>query len=181
MGLLKCISSILRGVEVGKSKDRVSETNQIEENRKKGYEFENCVVNLFDLEKYFTIITWNTDSAGKYGDKRVESNKNPDLVMRFDPSNEKFAVECKYRSKLVNGNLCWSYPKQIERYNQYEQAESIPTFIVIGLHGNPSNPERMFCVPLKNAEYPTLFPSRFEKFERLPPNKKFFWKNGILR
>jgi hypothetical protein len=37
----------------------------------------------------------------------------------------------------------------------------------------------MFCIPLKEAKYPDLYPSVFEKFERNPENK-FFWKNGIL-
>jgi hypothetical protein len=50
---------------------------------------------------------------------------------------------------------------------------------VIGLGGDPDYPERMFCIPLAEAKYPTLYDSVFERFER-DPEKPFFWKNGYL-
>lgn len=178
MSLLNGIIRALRGRD-DRSKDYGSETYQTDENFEKGYEFEKYIVDLFNKD-YFNIYAWTTDISGKHGNRWVESNLNPDLIMRYIPRNEKFAIECKYRSNLENGNLNWSYQDQIDRYNQFEQETSIPTFIIIGLGGNPSNPERMFCIPLKNAKYPVLYPVIFERFER-SPTRRFFWGDGILR
>jgi hypothetical protein len=38
----------------------------------------------------------------------------------------------------------------------------------------------MFCIPIEEVKYPELYPSVFEKFER-NPDKRFFWKNGMLK
>jgi len=165
--------------QVSEKKTYLSETDQFEDNFKKGYEFEKYVVELFN-EDYFNVNTWTTDGSGKHDGKWVESNFNPDLIMRYVPRDEKFAIECKYRSNLEDGNLRWSYQDQIDRYNQFERENSINTFIVIGLGGDPSNPGRMFCIPLRDAKYSVLYPGTFEKFER-PPARRFFWKDGILR
>jgi len=71
------------------------------------------------------------------------------------------------------------YREKLEDYTSFAQKNIIPTFIVIGLGGNPRNPEQMFCIPLEKAKYPKLYPSVFRKFER-DPRKSFFWKNGVL-
>lgn len=186
MGLLDGIIRHLLGRDnrskekyVSEKKQYVSGTDQFEDNFKKGYEFERYVVNLFN-DNYFNINTWTTDISGKHDGKWVESNLNPDLIMRYVPRDEKFAIECKYRTNLENGNLKWSYQDQIDRYNRFELDNSIPTFVVIGLGRDPSNPGRMFCIPLKDAKYPVLYPDIFERFER-PPSRRFFWGDGILR
>ena len=57
MSLFKGIIRILRGVETGKSNDHVPEIDQKEENLKKGHEFENYVVELFN-KHYFSIYAW---------------------------------------------------------------------------------------------------------------------------
>lgn len=75
--------------------------------------------------------------------------------------------------------LKWSYSEQIKRYKQFSQERKIPVFIVIGLGGEPDEPEYMFCIPLEEAKYPELFTSILEKFER-PSDRNFFWKNRKL-
>lgn len=148
------------------------------ENYEKGVDFEKTVVNLFNPQ-YFAIHEWTRDLAGKHEGVKVESDSNPDLVIRYKPTNERFAVECKYRSKLYDGKLRWSTREKIEQYNIYANKYRIPTFIVIGLGGDAFYPERMFCIPLEEAIYPELFPSVYERFER-KPDSSFFWKNNIL-
>jgi len=39
------------------------------------------------------------------GNIKVESDSNPDLVMRYKPTNEKFAIECKFRSEIKQGAI----------------------------------------------------------------------------
>lgn len=155
--------------------DIVLEDDSVE----KGDEFEKYVVNLFD-EKYFNVAEWTSDISRKH-DRFVESDCNPDLVMRYNYKNvnELFCIECKFRSNLYKGKLSWSDHNQLERYRNYANEKNLPVFIVIGLGGYPDNPDRMFCIPLEEAKYPALYPSVFEKFER-DAEKQFFYRDGML-
>ncbi|VVB95057.1 Uncharacterised protein [uncultured archaeon] len=161
--------------KIGKAIDALMEEEN--ENYDKGVEFEKYVINLFN-PKYFSIADWTRDSSGKH-DIRVESDSNPDLTVRYLPTNEKFSVECKFRSNLYDGKLRWTYGQKIEDYRQYARENNIPTFIAIGLGGYPDEPDRMFCIPLEAAKYPELYPSIYEKYER-DPRKQFFWKRDML-
>jgi len=67
----------------------------------------------------------------------------------------------------------------MKRYQEFSHKQRIPVFIVIGLGGRDNKPEEMFNIPLEKANYSTLYPSVFKKFNR-PPDKPFFWKNGKL-
>ncbi|HJH31549.1 MAG TPA: hypothetical protein C5S50_05095 [Methanosarcinaceae archaeon] len=162
---------------ISRAIDILTEDGSIE----KGDEFEKYVVHLFDTRTYFSIVEWTSDISRKQ-DCFVESDCNPDLVMRYKHKsrNEVFCIECKYRSNLYDGKLNWSYHSQLDRYRKYAKEKGIPFYVVIGLGGSPQYPERMFCIPLKEAKYPALYPSVFEKYER-DPDKMFFWKNGTLR
>jgi len=148
-----------------------------EESVEKGDDFERYVVDLFD-DRYFSVVQWSTDIARKH-DRFVESDSGPDLIMRYIPKNEIFCVECKFRSDLYVGKLQWSNPQQLRRYQDFASEKRLPFFVVIGFGGNPSFPERMFCIPIEDAKYPGLYSSVFERFER-NPDKKFFWKKGLL-
>jgi hypothetical protein len=52
--------------------------------------------------------------------------------------------------------------------------------VVVGVGGSPKKPAMMFCIPLKDAKYPEIFPSVFEKYER-DPGRTFFWRDGMLK
>jgi len=159
-----------------------------EKNKTKGDMFEKYVENLFD-KKYYVTEEWTSDIYNKRNGSYVESNKNPDLTIRHIPSGDRFAVECKYRSQITNSKtfnttcIQWSHPDQIQRYNAFQSSKHIPVFIVIGV-GNDiiknKPPKLMFCIPLNKAKYPEIFTSVLEQFER-NPEKKFFWKDGILK
>ena len=153
-----------------------------------GKRFEDHVESLF-LKQYFKLIE-KTHSFDTNKQRYVESSLNPDLIWQYAPTKEKFAVECKYRTTLNNKDqLVWSNPQQLERYQEFEKKNRIPVFVVIGLEltfedesGDEAFDEiekYMFCIPLKEAKYPALYPSVFEKFER-DYDKSFFWKNGFL-
>ncbi len=148
------------------------------ESEQKGDDFEKYVVDLFD-EKYFSIVQWTTDMARKHT-RFVESDYGPDLVLRHRPTNEIFCVECKFRSKLFNGRLQWSAPRQLGRYRIFARDNEIPFFVVIGLGGKARKPKRMFCIPLEETRFTAIPSEMFEKYER-NSKKKFFWKNGVLK
>jgi len=152
-----------------------------------GKRFEDHVEKLFST-KFFKIVE-KTHSFKTNTERYVDSSKNPDFIFEYMPTREKFAVECKYRTQLKKGNqLEWSYPAQLKRYQEFEYQRRIPVFIVIGLElafepdeysDNDDIEKFMFNIPLKDAKYPALYASVFEKFER-EYDKPFFWKNGKL-
>jgi hypothetical protein len=148
-----------------------------------GKRFEDYVESLFS-KKYFKILE-KTHSFKTNAERYVESSKNPDFIFEYGPTREKFAVECKFRTKLNHkGQLEWSYPAQLKRYQEFAIQHKIPVYIVIGLEEEPEDdsdePEGfIFNIPLSEAKYPALYESVFAKFER-DLEKPFFWKNGKL-
>ncbi|MCQ6962340.1 hypothetical protein PV02_01960 [Methanolobus chelungpuianus] len=154
-----------------------SENNIMEEKIEKGNEFESFVVKKFS-RKYFSIVAWTTDINRKHN-RYVESDSDPDLRIRYVPTDEEFSIECKFRSGLYQGKIAWCKYEQMERYRDYREKTGIPLFIVIGFGGEPGKPERMFCVPIEEIKYNQLYPSAIEAFER-NPKEYFFWKNGVL-
>jgi hypothetical protein len=161
--------------KLGKALDILLEEEN--ENYDKGVEFEKYVHSLFDL-KYFSVVHWSRDIDKKHG-IRIESDSEPDFTMRYKPTNEMFAIECKFRSNLYQEKLCWATHEQVKHYNAFARGKRIPTFVVIGFQGSPSHPKEMFCVPLSDAKYPELYGSVYKKFSR-NPEKRFFWRDGRL-
>ncbi|NJD78738.1 MAG: hypothetical protein FIB08_16875 [Candidatus Methanoperedens sp.] len=149
-------------------------------NYTKGVEFEKYVVDLINKSTYFSIVDWTRDLSDKHSGVEVESDHGPDLIVRHKITNDKIAIECKFRSNLYGDKLAWTVPDKLEEYNHYSRENKIPMFVVIGLGGQPTSPGRMFCIPLWEAKYPELYPSVFERYER-SPDKSFFWKDNILR
>ena len=154
-----------------------SSVNNNEENYEKGIIFEKYVVNLFD-QTYFNVSDWTRDNS-KHLNRKVESDQNPDITMRYIPTNELFSIECKFRSSTYDDKVSWARDDQIKNYLSYSIKNKRPVFVVIGLGGSSDNPNRMFCVPIAEAKYPDLFISMLRKYER-SPSQKFFWKHGNL-
>ena len=93
-----------------------------------GLRFEEYVNDLFS-EKYYSLIE-KTPSPGTNKERYVESSMNPVFVYRHNPSQDMFAVECKYRSTLYNGVLEWSTPKQLQRYQDFSYIRNMQVFVV---------------------------------------------------
>lgn|GEM_PF-1393002 len=148
------------------------------ENVEKGDKFERYVVDRFD-NKLFSVVEWTTDMSRKHN-RFVESDCNPDLVIRDRKTNEIFCVECKYRSRLVNGYFDWSYPDQMDRYFSYARERKIPFHIVLGFGGSPDSPLELFCVPLEEAKNPQIHISTLQKYYH-DPRRDFLWKSGTLK
>lgn len=144
----------------------------------KGDMFEQYVVDLFN-KSHFNVVEWTTDMMRKHN-RYVESDSNPDLTMRHKTTDMVFSVECKFRSNLYKGALSWSNWKQLRRYKSYSFDNEVPLFVVIGLGGSLQCPNRMFCIPIEDMEYPSLYPKIFEEYERNPENM-FFYDGVILK
>jgi hypothetical protein len=115
----------------------------------KGNLFEKYIISLFPRE-YYTLNEWRSDKI--HNGISPESNKNPDLEYeRTNTHHEKkiFAVECKYRSSTSDDKITIARKDQVKRYSNYSKAKNIPVYVVIGLGGTPSDPEKLYIIPLE--------------------------------
>jgi len=139
----------------------------------KGSSFEYYIQSLFDMGDWH-IVKATSDLGRKY-ERRVESDSDPDFVMKHKKSNKVIAVECKYRSRFDKGReepiIYWASEYNIKKYNVFREKEKIPVFIAIGIGGAPSKPDHLFLVPLYCLKYRRVSKEYLEKFERSPKDK----------
>ena len=175
MGTLRKIKNIAKDTfgYAKKVSEAVNETDYL----RKGHEFEKYTTELFNPQ-YFTIVNWTHDQDHKHSGVRVEADKEPDLRVRYRLTGEEFFVECKFRTHLSPENkLEWTNEYSLKKYQRYSAQR--PVFIVIGLGGESTKPDKMFCIPLSEARWTSLYPSFYKRFER-SPDRKFFWRDGLL-
>ncbi len=114
----------------------------------KGREFEDYVLSLFNIQEgdEFILQEWQGDKS--YGMILPENNSNPDFVFRY--KQNEFAIECKWREKL---SLDWSkdlFPtRRIENYMNFSKVRHMPVTIILGIGGEPCNPELLYKIPLE--------------------------------
>jgi hypothetical protein len=152
-----------------------------EESFEKGKKFEEFVDNHFD-KSYFTLIEWH--ASDKQMDRYIEAARNPDFKYRYNPKNEEFAVECKWReAPFLRDNRLFvdlGEESKLGWYRNYAIKNNIPVFMVVGFKGTPDNPEEMFCLPLDiiSSRYmPLKILNEYQRY----PNKNFFWSDGFLK
>ncbi|MFT3845765.1 MAG: hypothetical protein QM725_11985 [Lacibacter sp.] len=141
--------------------------------KKKGDEFERYVIERFD-KTYFNLKEWRSDKIHK--GIYPESNMNPDLVYDFASNSAKarFAVECKWRADLVNNKIEWAKSYQLDNYRRFQQTERMPVFVVIGVGGQPNNPNDLYIIPLNEINSTYLNAYQLKKFLRYGRSNFFF-------
>lgn len=118
----------------------------------KGSRFERYLANQFPESKY--KIVDRTRDNGKYLDRHVESDGNPDLRLRNLETRNEFAVECKWRAKWRGSpshgdvGIFWN-PKLTERYLAYGRNNKISVFLALGVGGVPEKPKEVYIVPME--------------------------------
>jgi hypothetical protein len=116
----------------------------------KGRIFEEYVVSLIDFDNDFTFKEWRGDKYinGKY----PNSNTYPDLQISYDNMKDKIpfvlSLECKYRSGFYEDHLNIG-AKQLENYRKFAMQEKQKVSVILGVGGPPSNPDKIYLVPLK--------------------------------
>lgn len=150
--------------------------------QKMGAEFEKYVIKMFD-KKYFDTVWYNPDTFDKKGEIIVKSNQYPDIIMEYKPTHEKFAIECKFHSKeylkKANGKIMFATERKRKNYAKFQKENNMPVYVVIGFGDDfPVDEDypltNLFCLPLDEAKYDSLFEGFLKKYER-PTNKNFFW------
>jgi len=109
----------------------------------KGREFEDYVVDLFDLpnNKKLTLKEWRGDKSlpGVY----PESNSAPDFVFEYD--GKPFSVECKWRNHLPkNIEKELLPPERMASFQQFSTERHMPVYLLLGIGGLPNDPDILY-------------------------------------
>jgi hypothetical protein len=109
----------------------------------------------------------------------------PDIVVRHKPTDELFAVECKYITQYsidyYSGKFYisnWSDYEDVIALDEFRKNNKLNLFVIIGLGYKPSDPERIFCIPFDNLDKPDVYIMDIEAYERKLRNKPFVYQNG---
>lgn len=145
--------------------------------KEKGDEFEKFVRRSFNTE-YFETIHWTSDKGvdGVY----ARSNQNPDLVMQLNlnEGSYRFAVECKWRTKLSGDNeveICRS--DQLDRYKTYGRKNRMEVFIALGVGGKPEYPEKLYIIPLREVRHHRVKSYFLQNYYK-EPGKPFYYNTN---
>ena len=117
----------------------------------KGREFEDFVLGLFNIQEggNLALKEWQGDKS--LWMIKPENNSHPDFVFRFD--DQEFAVECKWRAKLDKdfGKDLFS-KKSVDNYKKFSSSRRMPVTIILGVGGEPCNPELLYVIPLDRVD-----------------------------
>ena len=128
----------------------------------KGEDFEKCLrQKVFPQDKYDLVM--KTHDFHENSQDYVESSLYPDYLFRNKTNNHEFWVEAKYRESLYNGKIIWCKPYQFKRYQHL--ADDLPVIIAVGFGGRPSNPEKIYLIPLEEIKYNALYPNSLLDYE----------------
>jgi hypothetical protein len=116
----------------------------------KGREFEDYVLSLFNIQDGSELVLQEWQGDKSYGIIKPENNSNPDFVFRY--KQNEFAVECKWREKLSRDWGKDLFPtRRIENYRHFSEVRHMPVTIILGVGGEPCNPELLYTIPLEEV------------------------------
>src|SRR5690606_33539509 len=116
---------------------------------------------------------WRSDKI--HADRYALSSMNPDFEFRFKGKRiVEFAVECKWRKNFYNNGVEWAKDYQLKNYKTFEQQSKKKVFIVLGVGGEPSNPENVYIIPLKSIRNNRLTQFQLEYFRKYNMNCFYF-------
>ena len=133
------------------------ETEIINQNKRKGDDFEKFVVKILSKNKYLKIKRWTGD---KYVDGIYDkTNQQPDLLIECMLKGEfsNFAIECKWRNGLGVNYVQIAKNEQLSRYRAIKEIDKIPVFIVLGVGGTPNRPDNLYVLPLQVIKNSRLY------------------------
>ena len=115
----------------------------------KGREFEEFVLSMFDVKKEGPLFLQEWQGDKSLGLLQPENNSNPDFVFRYD--GKEFAIECKWREELSCDLTKDLFPMiRLENYKKFSEARNIPVTVILGVGGEPCNPELLYRIPLES-------------------------------
>ena len=142
----------------------------------KGREFEDFVLELFDLNetKAYSLLEWRGDKST--GEISPKSNSYPDFVLEYKKGKKKikFSIECKWRASIPKRMTQPLVSKeQLARYQEYSNEKGHEVFVVLGVGGDPSMPEELYLIPLDSILQVQSKPTLIKQYRRDIVDKLF--------
>ena len=109
--------------------------------------------------------------------KNYVPSADPDFKFRDRRTGRLFYIETKYRSSFFKGQVTWCTEKQLSHYRR--RNSELPVFILLGTGGSPGQPAFISLIPLKQANFTSLFFSHAEKYSihpRKAVSPKILWR-----
>jgi len=131
-----------------------------------GLAFEKFVRGMFPESCGFKVLFW---SEGKW-------TKVPDFYIQYGEGRKayKFWVEARYKKEEGNDNKVAIFGDRSDRWNLLHifQGFVLPerVFVVLGLGGEASKPDRLFRIPVLEIPHPELY---LDIVEDYPCNRSF--------
>lgn len=145
------------------------------EAERKGQAFEMFVRDHFSHNEYSLVEHVNDKASHEHV---TERSKYPDMVFRHVPTDTKFAVECKYRSKWeINGKteqIEWAEEHNIKNYLYFANEQKIDVVVIIGVGGSPDNPAEVYAAPLNALKKYTIARKNYLQQFKLTNTKSNF-------
>lgn len=114
----------------------------------KGREFEDYVLSLFNIQEGGELVLQEWQGDKSFGMILPENNGHPDFIFRY--RQNEFAVECKWREKLSGDWTKDVFPtRKIEDYKHFSEVRHMPVTIILGVGGEPCNPDLLYKIPLE--------------------------------
>jgi len=144
------------------------------ESTRKGKEFEDYVIDIFAKRReYFNLLNRSHDKMTSKGNVAADAT-DPDLKYSYGKIDYKFAVECKYKDTFFGRTIEVAKNYQLTNYKNYEQQKNQPTFIILGVGGEPNCPNDIFIIPVKHLTETKLSQEKLEEFRQSYRNNFFF-------
>ena len=151
----------------------------------KGREFEEYVLNLFrsNQEEEYCLKEWRGDKI--LNGLTPENNHYPDFVFQYHLGDLRrdFAIECKWRKDFTrDGNVEILSQTNVTSYPQFATEKGIPVFIILGMFGQPWEPQEIYILPLDVVKTPSFHRDHLLPFRRLFASASFHFDplTGIL-
>ena len=129
----------------------------------KGTLFEQYSTEFF-ADEYFSIVRY-TPRREDIPDRKCEEAKHPDFLYRDRKTNERFWVECKFRSQLYSSKYeITKYKSKFEEYKRIRKEYDCKLFFILGLYGEADYPYYVFLLDLDNLSYYTPYYNQLTKY-----------------
>jgi hypothetical protein len=164
-------ASVKKSTHAETNPERITKPTHKDDHVEKGLAFEKFIIEQFAADKsYFTLLEWRSDKfhEGIF----PASNRNPDFEYEYKAGTfvRKFSIECKYRSKVMNGYVHLMDDIKYRIYEAFHRTK-MPVYVVLGLRGEPNEPEELFLIPFEFVK--TEMP--YDEIMKFKKAGKFFY------
>lgn len=145
-------------------------------------DFEKWVIDGFN-QNIYSFEEWQSDKFANGIYAKTELITDLKICCSKNVAESKsFAIVCKWQEDFYNGCITWAKDNQIKEFNEYAEKLNLPVYIIIGVDGSPSDPLRLFIIPLNKISTCCIDENELDSFRQnfLCKEFSFDFKANIL-